>query len=113
MLNLAAEIKVGIMKYLGLIVLFFAFSIANSQTIIEEPVKRGNGEIIVQGLDPLGAEVSVTYDQNKNKIYQERTLNGETTYVYFEEGVVTEYGTIVNPALVSTSVSSPHKSDEP
>ena len=71
------------------------FNLAIGQTAVEGAVSLVNGDIKVTGTDPFGALVSVTYNSDKHKIYQERVLNGETTYAYFNQGQVTEYGTII------------------
>lgn len=89
------------MKYVGLILLMLGFQVAFAQSDAMDIRKQSTGEITVSGTDPFGAEVMVTYDRNKVKVYQERTLNGETTYAYFSDGEVVEYGTVVRPGLIT------------
>lgn len=101
------------MKTIGIIVLMLGFNLAIGQTAVEGAVRLVNGDIKVTGTDPFGALVSVTYNSDKHKIYQERVLNGETTYAYFNQGQVTEYGSIIKPALVSSDIEEPEESDEP
>lgn len=101
------------MKTLGIIILMLGFNLAIGQSIEDKPIRMSNGDIKVVGVDPLGAQVQITYNSKKVKVYQERTLNGETTYAYFNNGEVTEYGTIIKPALVSSDIEEPIESDEP
>tara|TARA_B110000046_G_C12990380_1_gene397594 strand:- start:1325 stop:1633 length:309 start_codon:yes stop_codon:yes gene_type:complete len=90
------------MKYLGIIIMMTVLvNVALAQTPSERPALLSNGNLEVSGLDPFGAMVTVEYNGSKEKVYQERTLNGQTTYVHFAKGLVVEYGTIVKPALVS------------
>lgn len=70
----------------------------------EENVIKSKHETKVIGIDPFGAHVTVVYNGDNEKVYQERTLNGETTFAYFEAGNVTEYGTVVKPALITSDL---------
>ena len=101
------------MKAIGFIVLLFMANLSFGQVSLNETVhKNKNGETRVEGTDPLGAQVAVVYNKDQVKIYQERTLNGETTFAYFNAGAVVEYSTIVKPALVSSDVRV-NNTDEP
>lgn len=95
------SLKAGIMKNIATLLMIILVGTAVAQTPDVKPVKLPNGNFEVRGTDPLGAAVAVEYNAEKEKVYQERTLNGQTTYVYFAKGEVLEYGTIVKPALVS------------
>jgi len=59
--------------------------------------KLPNGDIRVTGVDPFGAQVTVVYNKQFEKIFQERTLEEETTFAKFDRGAVVEYGTIYKP----------------
>ena len=89
------------MRYLGVLVMMILVNVALAQVPSEKPVALSNGNVEVTGLDPFGAMVTVEYNGAKEKVYQERTLNGQTIYVHFAKGQIVEYGTIVKPALVS------------
>ena len=93
------------MKYFVIGLLFFGFNVAIGQsTQSENPARLSSGELKVEGIDPMGALVTVVYNKEKVKVYQERTLNGETTFAPFDAGSVIEYGTIVKPALVNNDI---------
>ncbi|GAB5539034.1 MAG: hypothetical protein Salg2KO_11370 [Salibacteraceae bacterium] len=111
--NLAVDLKQKAMRVFGVILLVLGFNLAIGQSVTENPVKLPNGNIKVEGVDPFGAQILVTYNTNKEKVYQERTFNGETTYAHFDNGVVTEYGTVVRPAMVSSDITEPKESNEP
>jgi hypothetical protein len=55
--------------------------------------KLSDGSVEVTGLDYFGAQVLVRYNKSGERVYQERTLQNETTFAHFENGVVTKYGT--------------------
>lgn len=81
--------------FLTLIIAFFIFS-ANAQEN-KDDVKiqqLANGNYKIEATDPLGAQVVVIYNRNKEKIYQERTANDETTFSKFEKGYMIEFGTL-------------------
>ena len=59
----------------------------------EVSTKLPDGSIEVTGLDYFGAQVLVRYNKSGERVYQERTLQNETTFAHFEDGVVTKYGT--------------------
>ena len=68
--------------------------------------KAKNGDVIVTGVDPFGASVTVVYSAALTKVYQERTINGETSYARFNGGVVTDYGVYSKPvAAQGTAVN--------
>lgn len=89
------------MKYIGIVMLVLGFQMSFAQTDAVDVRKLTTGELTITGTDPFGAQVTVTYDRNRVKVYQERTLNGETTYAFFSNGEVTEYGTVVRPGLMT------------
>ena len=62
--------------------------------------KASNGDVVVTGIDPLGAEVTVVYNDQLMKVYQERTLEGETMFARYHEGVLTDYGMYSKPVAV-------------
>lgn len=51
-----------------------------------------NGYVRFEGVDPLGADVMVVYNDKFEKVYQERTTEGLTTYVKYNEGEIIDYG---------------------
>lgn len=59
--------------------------------------KAKNGDVIVTGVDPFGASVTVVYNAALTKVYQERSFNGETSYARFNDGTVTDYGVYSKP----------------
>lgn len=101
------------MKYAVIFVLATLVNIAFAQTPEIRTNQLPNGHVEFASIDPFGAEVIVQYDMNKMKVYQERTLNGQTTYVHFHKGKVLEYGTIVKPALVSNDDTNINEAIDP
>ena len=53
--------------------------------------------IMFNGEDPLGAQVLVVYNKEFDKVYQERSVAGITTYARYTNRELVNYGTISNP----------------
>lgn len=53
--------------------------------------------IMFNGEDPLGAQVLVVYNKEFDKVYQERSIAGVTTYAKYTNRELVHYGTITNP----------------
>lgn len=88
------------MKYVAFILLALGFGVTMAQSPAEPSVVVMNGSTRIEGVDPFGAQVVVLYDKDMVKVYQERNLDGVTTFARFNDGMVVEYGTITKPLLV-------------
>lgn len=90
------------MKYISAIaLLIISLNAAFAQAPNSEVVTvLSNGDTRIEGIDPFGAYVAVVYDEDMVKIYQERTLDGETSYIKFEDGRLAEHGTLSKPLYV-------------
>lgn len=94
------------MKYIIAIMLMMGLNAAIAQTTNQVELTRlENGDIKVQGIDALGADVFVVYNEDLVKVYQERTEDDVTTYARFQNGKVVDYGTFSDPMV--RNVSSP------
>ncbi|NQV51616.1 MAG: hypothetical protein HQ500_00445 [Flavobacteriales bacterium] len=81
-----------------MMVVIAACSFAQSPSDIEV-AKLDNGNIMVAGVDALGADVYVLYNSDQVKIYQERTVNDITTFARFDHGAVVDHGTFDKPMV--------------
>lgn len=61
-----------------------------------------DGGYVVTGVDPLGADVTVVYNADLMKTYQERTIDGETVYARYANGSLTDYGVYIKPMALDT-----------
>ena len=91
-----------VMKWMSVFafVMFVSAGIAQTSEVGnngETCEKLSNGDVKVTGVDPFGAQVTVVYNKQLEKVFQERTLAGETTFAKFNGGTVVEYGTIYKP----------------
>lgn len=95
------------MKKLIIILGILAFNVGVAQNSgkVTSLAKLENGNITVEGIDALGADVSITYNQRLEKIYIEREINGERVFAKFDDGRVIEYGFIVKPTLAASEFS--------
>ena len=85
------------MKWLVAILFAFSFNLGMAQDNGEVCTKQADGSVRVEGVDPFGAKVTVVYNSDLEKVYQERILDEETTFARFDKGTVVEYGTIFKP----------------
>ena len=58
-----------------------------------------DGKIKFEGTDALGAEVFIEYNYDYIKTYQERTIDGVTTFAKFRHGRLIESGTRYYPTF--------------
>jgi len=95
------------MRYLILLFLGLSMQVAVAQSGDTQTVtKLMNGETRVDGVDPFGAQVVVVYNKLNQKVYQERTYDGETVFAKFENGSLVEYGTLFRPVVENSPVPS-------
>ena len=100
------------MRYLLLCILVLSMNVLVAQSGETDSVtKMTNGDTRVDGIDPFGAQVFVVYNASNVKVYQERTLNGETTFAKFDKGTVVEYGTLYRP-MVNNSITPSKKLED-
>jgi len=62
-------------------------------------VSFADGKIKFEGVDELGADVFIEYNNEFEKTYQERTIGGVTTFAKFNRGKLVEYGTVYSTSF--------------
>lgn len=77
------------------------FMLIATTMVLAQPAKTdapsisvADGTIKFEGVDELGADVFIEYDYEYVKTYQERTVDGVTTFAKFHRGRLVECGTV-------------------
>lgn len=79
-----------ILTFIFLSLVSIGFSQDNSDVLLTEV----NGFHRFDGVDPLGGKVTVVYNQDFDKIYQERSQDSSKVYVIYMNRKIVEYGKI-------------------
>lgn len=78
------------LTFLFISISFLGFSQADNNEVITNV----NGFHRFDGLDPLGGKVTVVYNQDFDKVYQERLQDSSKVYVIYSNRKIVEYGKI-------------------
>ena len=82
------------MRKLVLILFLFPMATLFGQNSTTDSMSWVNGYLRFDGVDDLGGQVLVVYNDEFNKVYHERSTKDETVYVRYDSQGIVEYGTI-------------------
>lgn len=82
------------MKIILTLAFFISSFIGFSQSDNNEVISSVNGFHRFDGVDPLGGKVTVVYNQDFDKVYQERSQDSLKVYVIYSNRRIVEYGKV-------------------